>query len=75
MGAVRAVRPDAAARAAGGRSADRSGPVYDFTKADVVLSLDADFLACEPGTVRYRRDFAARRRVRAGGTGGVAAGR
>ena len=41
-------------------------PVYDFTKADIVLSLDADFLACEPGTVRYQRDFADRRRIRVG---------
>jgi molybdopterin-containing oxidoreductase family iron-sulfur binding subunit len=43
-----------------------AGPVYDFAKADVVLALDADFLACAPGTVRYQRDFADRRRVRAG---------
>jgi molybdopterin-containing oxidoreductase family iron-sulfur binding subunit len=47
-------------------------PVYDFAKADVILSLGADFLACGPGTVRYQRDFADRRRARAGGTGGVA---
>jgi molybdopterin-containing oxidoreductase family iron-sulfur binding subunit len=45
--------------------------VHDFAKADVVLSLGADFLACGPGTVRYQHDFAARRRVRAGGAGGV----
>ncbi len=37
---------------------------YDFSKADVVLSLDADFLLSGPGTLRYTRDFAARRRVR-----------
>ncbi|HEX4613651.1 MAG TPA: hypothetical protein VH092_36045 [Urbifossiella sp.] len=42
-------------------------PVFDFTKADIVLALGADFLACEPGTVRYQRDFADRRRARAGG--------
>ncbi|HVI10338.1 MAG TPA: TAT-variant-translocated molybdopterin oxidoreductase [Candidatus Binatia bacterium] len=35
---------------------------YDFSKADVVVSLDADFLyAGFPGNVRYIRDFAARR--------------
>ncbi len=37
---------------------------YDFTKADVVLSLDADFLGAGPGTSRYCRDFASRRKVR-----------
>ncbi len=37
---------------------------YDFKQADVVLSLDADFLGDGPGHVRYSRDFAARRRVR-----------
>jgi MoCo/4Fe-4S cofactor protein with predicted Tat translocation signal len=37
---------------------------YDFTKADVVVSLDADFLGSGPGHVRYSRDFAARRRIR-----------
>src|SRR3954470_9263453 len=35
---------------------------YDFSKADVVISLDADFLyAGWPGNVRYIRDFALRR--------------
>jgi molybdopterin-containing oxidoreductase family iron-sulfur binding subunit len=35
---------------------------YDFSKADVIVSLDADFLyAGFPGTARYARDFAARR--------------
>jgi molybdopterin-containing oxidoreductase family iron-sulfur binding subunit len=38
--------------------------VYDFTKADVVLSLDADFIGCTPGNPRYNRDFAGRRKVR-----------
>jgi molybdopterin-containing oxidoreductase family iron-sulfur binding subunit len=40
--------------------------VYDFSKADRILSLDADFLAALPGTLRYARDFAARRRVTEG---------
>jgi len=35
---------------------------YDFGKADVIVSLDADFLyAGFPGNVRYIRDFAKRR--------------
>src|SRR5579872_3721986 len=35
---------------------------YDFEKADVILSLDADFLyAGFPGFARYARDFAKRR--------------
>ena len=35
---------------------------YDFSKADVILSLDADFLyAGFPGSTRYTRDFAKRR--------------
>ncbi|HUK30585.1 MAG TPA: TAT-variant-translocated molybdopterin oxidoreductase, partial [Candidatus Acidoferrum sp.] len=36
-------------------------PVYHFEKADVILSLDADFLYSGPGAVRYARDFASRR--------------
>jgi MoCo/4Fe-4S cofactor protein with predicted Tat translocation signal len=43
-------------------------PQYDFTKADVVVSLDADFLASEgPANLRYTRQFASRRRIE--GTG------
>ena len=35
---------------------------YDFSKADIILSLDADFLyAGFPGSTRYTRDFAKRR--------------
>ena len=37
--------------------------VYRFDQADVVLSLDSDFLCAGPGRVRYAHDFAARRRV------------
>ncbi len=33
----------------------------DVNKADVILSLDGDFLTTGPGAVRYARDFAARR--------------
>jgi MoCo/4Fe-4S cofactor protein with predicted Tat translocation signal len=38
-----------------------ASPVYHFDKADVILSLDADFLYSGPGAVRYARDFASRR--------------
>jgi molybdopterin-containing oxidoreductase family iron-sulfur binding subunit len=39
-------------------------PLYDLTRADVILSLDADFLASEgAATLRYSRQFASRRRV------------
>ena len=35
---------------------------YDFSKADVIVSLDADFLSAGfPGVTRYARDFAKRR--------------
>ncbi|HXG61718.1 MAG TPA: 4Fe-4S dicluster domain-containing protein [Planctomycetota bacterium] len=36
-------------------------PVYDFLRADVVVSLDADFLTGGAHPVRYARDFMARR--------------
>jgi molybdopterin-containing oxidoreductase family iron-sulfur binding subunit len=37
--------------------------VYDFTKAYRVLSLDADFLSCGPGSIRYSKDFNLRRKA------------
>jgi MoCo/4Fe-4S cofactor protein with predicted Tat translocation signal len=40
--------------------------IYDFSKADRILSLDADFLSAHPGTLKYARDFAARRRITEG---------
>ncbi len=36
---------------------------YDFTNANVVVSLDADFLASGAASLRYARQFAKRRRV------------
>jgi molybdopterin-containing oxidoreductase family iron-sulfur binding subunit len=38
--------------------------VYNLAVADVVLALDADFLATGPGAVRYAREFGQRRRAR-----------
>ena len=42
----------------------RVTPRYDFTKAEVVVSLDDDFLASGPGALRYTADFMGKRRVR-----------
>jgi MoCo/4Fe-4S cofactor protein with predicted Tat translocation signal len=38
-------------------------PIYHFDRADVIVALDADFLTCGAGCVRYARDFADRRRT------------
>jgi MoCo/4Fe-4S cofactor protein with predicted Tat translocation signal len=55
---------DAAHRAARtGFGADVSTR-FDLTKADVVLSLDSDFLNRAPGSLRYSHDFMSRRRMR-----------
>jgi MoCo/4Fe-4S cofactor protein with predicted Tat translocation signal len=35
---------------------------YRLERADVILALDADLLGCGPGSLRYAREFAARRR-------------
>jgi molybdopterin-containing oxidoreductase family iron-sulfur binding subunit len=39
--------------------------VYRLKNADVVVSLDADFLSCGPGHLAHVHDFTARRRVEA----------
>ena len=46
----------------GGAPAER--PVYRFDRADIVVSLDADFLGYGPGSLRYQKDFSSRRRIR-----------
>jgi len=38
-------------------------PVYHFDRADIIVSLDCDFLLEEPGHVAYARDFMSGRRV------------
>jgi MoCo/4Fe-4S cofactor protein with predicted Tat translocation signal len=55
----------AGARASFGEDVDTR---YRFEQADVILALDADFLACGPGHLRYVRDFTAKRRVNGGRT-------
>src|SRR5262245_27397104 len=37
--------------------------VYHFDKADIIVSLESDFLTCGTASVRYARDFADRRRI------------
>jgi molybdopterin-containing oxidoreductase family iron-sulfur binding subunit len=37
--------------------------VYRFDQADVILSLDSDFLHSGPGSLRYAHDFAGKRRI------------
>ncbi|MGE3176475.1 MAG: TAT-variant-translocated molybdopterin oxidoreductase, partial [Vicinamibacterales bacterium] len=49
----------AGARAAFGEPVET---VYRIEQADVILALDADFLSCGPGALRYAREFARRRR-------------
>jgi MoCo/4Fe-4S cofactor protein with predicted Tat translocation signal len=41
-------------------------PVYHVDRADVIVSLDADFLTSGPGHVRYAREFSSRRDLAAG---------
>jgi MoCo/4Fe-4S cofactor protein with predicted Tat translocation signal len=49
----------------GGASAAGPGTaaIYHFDKADVVVTLEADFLTSGPASIRYSRDFADRRRA------------
>src|SRR5262249_48796460 len=39
---------------------------YQFAKADVILSLDADFISHGPGNLRAVREYASRRKIAAG---------
>jgi MoCo/4Fe-4S cofactor protein with predicted Tat translocation signal len=38
--------------------------IYDFSKADRILSLGADFLNAWPGNLRYAKDYASRREIK-----------
>jgi len=46
-------------------------PRYELARADVILTLDSDFLATGPGNVRYARDCGARRRLESAGSAGM----
>ena len=61
--ALASVRRRSRARRRSAAAPRRSSTIYHFDKADVVVALDADFLTCGPGSVRYSKDFAARRRL------------
>ena len=37
--------------------------IYRFDQADVIVSLDSDFLSCSPGNLQYARQYADKRRV------------
>jgi molybdopterin-containing oxidoreductase family iron-sulfur binding subunit len=52
------------AEAAFGKERRNVRPVYKLDQADVVLTLDGNFLADEPGSLAYARQFTDRRRVR-----------
>ena len=55
---------DAVARPGGtAAAAAHAHPIYHFDTADVIVSLDSDFLSCGGGSVRYSKDFAGRRRI------------
>jgi molybdopterin-containing oxidoreductase family iron-sulfur binding subunit len=43
--------------------APAASALYRFDKADIVVSLEADFLGFGPAAVRYTKDFASRRRM------------
>jgi molybdopterin-containing oxidoreductase family iron-sulfur binding subunit len=58
--AIDTSNPDKAAAKVLGKSVR---PVYDFSKAERVLSLEADFLYEDPNHLQYTRDFSKARRV------------
>jgi MoCo/4Fe-4S cofactor protein with predicted Tat translocation signal len=39
-------------------------PIYDFSKAQVILTLDRDFLSDEAAGIRHSRDFSDKRRIK-----------
>ena len=63
ISASRRARHGSVGGATAGVRASPSTRSTHFDKADVIVSLDADFLSCGPGNLRYARDFAGRRHV------------
>jgi molybdopterin-containing oxidoreductase family iron-sulfur binding subunit len=49
-------------------------PQHDFSRATVVLALDSDFMGSRPFSLRYARDFAARRHAGLSRIGGADSG-
>src|SRR5690606_36689726 len=57
------VHSDSAHQAAEMAFGEPVNTYYDLSQADVIFSLDADFLFQGPAALRYTKDFSARRRV------------
>jgi MoCo/4Fe-4S cofactor protein with predicted Tat translocation signal len=57
------VTRDGARAAAGQNAGAPSDAIYHFDKADVIVTLDSDFLSFGASSVRYAHDFAERRRA------------
>jgi molybdopterin-containing oxidoreductase family iron-sulfur binding subunit len=55
------VTQDAASEGARALFGQPHTPLYDFSQADIILSLDADFLESRPVNLAYARQFADRR--------------
>ena len=65
--ARRHVHDPAAHAGCGARNGGATGEaIYDFSKAGVIVSLDADFLTSDPGSLAYARQFADGRRRQPG---------
>jgi molybdopterin-containing oxidoreductase family iron-sulfur binding subunit len=45
-----------------GHAVGEGRPICHFDQADIVVTLDADFVGCGAGSIRYQREFATRRR-------------
>jgi molybdopterin-containing oxidoreductase family iron-sulfur binding subunit len=59
---------DAVAASLAGAFGQRLEPVLKLENADVILSLDGDFMECGAAEIRYARAFADRRRLEGGAT-------
>lgn len=57
------IQYDPIAAARNSQAGPAQNAIYNFDAADVIVSLDSDFLGSGPGSVRYSKDFARRRRV------------